>query len=83
MYTALLLPGSLLMHALSRLAGGRAIKAEAHLSFSLFAALHGYHKSAQENVSAHHHGGNCNVKPKTVGSQNKAHVICFRVGARR
>lgn len=48
----------------SWLAEGKDIKAEVHLSFSLFAAFDSYHNSAQKNISAHHHGGNCNVKPK-------------------
>lgn len=58
---------------MSWLAGGKDIKEEAHLSSSVFAAFHGYHNSAQ-NIGAHHHGGNCNVKPRTVKSQNTRHI---------
>lgn len=59
---------------MSWVAGGKDIKAEAHLSFSLFAAFDGYHNSAHKNAGAHHHGGNCNVKPKIVESQNMRHM---------
>lgn len=59
---------------MSWVAGGKDIKAEAHLSFTLFAAFDGYHNSAHKNAGAHHHGGNCNVKPKIVESQNMRHM---------
>lgn len=67
-----LLISSLSLSTMSWLAEGKDIKEEAHLSSRVFAAFHGYHNSAQ-NISAHHHGGNCNVKPRTVKSQNTRH----------
>lgn len=30
--------------------------------------------NSAQNISAHHHGGNCNVKPRTVKSQNTRHI---------
>lgn len=63
-------------------AGGKAIKAEAHLSFSLFAASEGYHDSAHDNVGVHHHGGIFNVKPRIAESQDEGHVTRFGVRVR-
>lgn len=64
---------SLSLFTMSWLAGDKNIKEEAHFSSSVFAAFHGYQNSAQ-NMSAHHHGGNCNIKPRTVKSQNTRHI---------
>lgn len=75
---------SLVFHSHSEPVSRRqGIKAEAGLSFTLFAAFKGYHNSVQENFSAHQHRGNCNGEPTTVESQNTRHIEhIFEVGTR-
>lgn len=58
------------IHTMSWWAGGKAIKAEARLSLSLFAASEGYYDSAHDNVGVHHQGSNFNVKTRIVESQD-------------
>lgn len=83
MCTALFLHISSFRSRISWLAGGKALKVEAHLFLSLFAAFHSYLNSAQENISAHHHGGNCNVtSPKLCNHKTRTMIAHFGNGVR-